>query len=78
MRYRQRGPNIWVVRRATRFSIRMEGRPGHLVPPIPQRDAVRIARLLARANGSELLIQGRSGRIRARDSHGCDPNPPRG
>lgn len=37
-----------------------------------------ICRLIARANGSELIVQGTTGRIRTRDSHGADRFPPRG
>jgi len=59
------------------FSVKEEGR-GTLVPPVSQRTAVRIARLIAQANKSELIVQSRSGRIRLRDSHGADPFPPRG
>lgn len=75
---RKKGPNIWVVRRDERYSIRLEGRAGFLIPPHTQRMATLIARLIARANGSELIVQGRTGRIRARDSHGADRFPPRG
>jgi hypothetical protein len=67
------GPNVWVVRYRERFSVKEEGRAGHLVPPIPQRVAIFIARQVARANRSELIVQGEDGRIRARDSHGSDP-----
>lgn len=74
----KQGPNVWVVHRNGRFSIKEEGRAQYLVPPIPQRIAIAIARLIARANRSELIIQGTGGRIRARDSHGADPSPPRG
>ncbi len=75
---RQKGPNIWVVSRHGRYSVRVEGHPGDLIPPRNQRLAISIARAIARANGSELIVQGRDGRIRARDSHGADPFPPRG
>jgi hypothetical protein len=75
---RKRGPNVWVVHWRGRFSVREEGRRIHLVPPIPQRLAISIARFIARANKSELIIQGEKGRIRARDSHGNDPFPPKG
>ncbi len=43
-----------------------------------QSDAIDRGREIARNQGSELLIHGRDGRIRARDSHGRDPFPPRG
>ncbi len=72
------GPNVWVVRRGRRYSVKEEGAARCLVPPITQREAIRIARLIARANRSELLIQNRRGRIRMKDSHGSDPFPPRG
>ena len=72
-KYTRRGPNVWVVRYRGRFSIKEAGVAGHLVPPIPQRVAVLIARQFARANRSELIVQGQDGRIRARDSHGSDP-----
>jgi hypothetical protein len=72
------GPNVWVVRRGAAFSIREEKNGAYIVPPIPQRTAIRIARAIAQANKSELIVQGRSGKIRFRDSHGFDPFPPRG
>ena len=40
--------------------------------------AVDRGRTVARNQGTELLIHGRNGRIRARDSHGNDPFPPKG
>jgi uncharacterized protein YdaT len=43
-----------------------------------QSDAIDRAREISQNQGSELLIHGRDGRIRARDSHGKDPFPPRG
>jgi hypothetical protein len=75
---RKLGPNVWVVRRGDGFSVREERMPEPLVPPITQRAAIAIARLVARANRSELIVQRPNGRIRFRDSHGNDPFPPRG
>lgn len=69
---KRHGPNVWVVRHGKRFSVRLERQRRLLVPPITQRLATTIARLLARANRSELIMQGRSGTIRMRDSHGFD------
>ena len=43
-----------------------------------QQAAIDAARGIARNQGSELLIHGRNGQIRARDSHGNDSCPPRG
>jgi hypothetical protein len=67
MRARVRGgPNVWVVRFGPRFSVTEEGTRIHLVPPIPQRAAIVLARAIARANRSGLLVQSRKGRIRFR------------
>lgn len=43
-----------------------------------QQGAIDKGREIARNQKSELLIHGRNGQIRARDSHGNDPFPPRG
>lgn len=43
-----------------------------------QSDAIEAARTIAQNQGSELLIHGRNGQIRERDSHGHDPFPPKG
>jgi len=43
-----------------------------------QKEAIDIARSIARNQKSELLIHGKDGRIRARDSYGGDPYPPKG
>jgi hypothetical protein len=72
------GPNIWVIRSGGEYSIKEEGSHLPLVPPVSQETAIRIARLIAKANRSELFIQARNGRIRAKDSHGSDTFPPKG
>jgi hypothetical protein len=64
MSRRRLGPNVWVVRHGARYSIKEERVDAYLVPPIHQRLAIRIARLVARANASELIVQGRAARIR--------------
>lgn len=43
-----------------------------------QKEGISIAREVSRNQESELLIHSRDGRIRARDSHGNDPYPPKG
>lgn len=73
-----RRPNVWVVTHRTGFAVRFEGRHCTLLRGLTQHSAVRIARVIARAFGSELLVQGEHGRIRFRDSHGNDPFPPAG
>ncbi|AJR23362.1 DUF2188 domain-containing protein [Sphingobium sp. YBL2] len=43
-----------------------------------QAQAIEAARNIARNQESELLIHGRNGQIRERDSFGNDPFPPEG
>lgn len=43
-----------------------------------QSAAIATARTLAKKQGTELYIHGRDGKIRARDSYGNDPHPPKG
>lgn len=43
-----------------------------------QAEAIARGREIAQNQKTELFIHGRDGRIRARDSHGADPFPPRG
>ena len=43
-----------------------------------QKEAIDIARDIARNQESELFNHGENGRIRERDSHGHDPYPPKG
>jgi hypothetical protein len=43
-----------------------------------QREAIEFARQIAMNQGSELLIHGRNGQIRERNTYGKDPYPPEG
>lgn len=43
-----------------------------------QSQAIDVARTIARNQQSELVIHGRDGAIRDKDSHGHDPFPPKG
>ena len=43
-----------------------------------QKEAIKIARGIAKNQQSELVVHNRSGQIRAKDSFGNDPYPPKG
>ena len=43
-----------------------------------QKEAIAIAKNVAMNNNSELLIHGKDGQIRAKDSYGNDNFPPKG
>lgn len=42
-----------------------------------QKDAITMGRKMAQNRGVELVIHGKNGQIRDKDSHGHDPFPPR-
>lgn len=42
-----------------------------------QKEAIEIARTIAENKNSEVVIHGRNGQIRDKDSYGNDPNPPK-
>jgi hypothetical protein len=69
--------NIHVVPRNDGWIIRKEGASRATSVHETQRDAVEAGRAIARNQSSELVIHGRDGRIRDRDSYGSDPMPPR-
>lgn len=43
-----------------------------------QKEAYEIAREIAKNQGSEVIIHGRDGKIREKNSYGNDPFPPKG
>ena len=42
-----------------------------------QKEAIKIAKEIAKNNESEVVIHGRNGQIRDKDSYGNDPCPPK-
>lgn len=71
--------NQHVVPHERGWAVRGEGRVRATSFHRTQLEAVEAARTIARRLGGEVLIHGRSGRIRRRDTTGGhDPMPPRG
>jgi hypothetical protein len=62
-----------VVHRGNGFTVEVERHRMFRFRGATQRAAMTYARSLAKAYGSELIVQSRSGRIRQKDSHGHDP-----
>ncbi len=42
-----------------------------------QAEAIKVAKVMAKNQESELVIHGKDGKIRDKDSFGNDPNPPK-
>jgi hypothetical protein len=72
--------NQWVVpiKGGDQWGVRGEGNGRITSIHDTQRDAIDRARGIAVNQQSELLIQGRNGQIRERNSYGDDPFPPKG
>jgi hypothetical protein len=70
--------NIHIVPRDSGWAVCREGATRDSSHHATQASATNAGRQTATRDGVELLIHGRNGQIRERDSHGSDPFPPRG
>lgn len=59
------------------WSVKGEGNSKYTATTDTQKEAIEIARDIARNQQSEVVIHGRDGKIRDKDSYGNDPNPPK-
>jgi hypothetical protein len=69
--------NIHVIPRSEGWAVRSEGRDRITSSHNTQNDAIDAARNIARSKRGEVVIHGRDGRIRERDSYRSDPLPPK-
>lgn len=60
------------------WQVKGEGNTRATVRTETQAEAITIGRDIAIKNKSELVIHGRDGRIREKNSYGNDPFPPKG
>ena len=72
-----RGKNQHVVKHPDGWAVKGEGnsRPSHVADT--QAEAIRLAEQIARNQHSDTKIHGKDGRIRAGNSYGNDPCPPK-
>lgn len=68
--------NQHIVRRGAKWAVRAENATRDTRAFDTQSHAIEGGRQIAKNQHSELIIHGRNGRIRARDSYGNDPFPP--
>lgn len=71
------GKNQHVVKHDEGWAVKGEGNSKSTVVTRTQNEAIEKAREIAKNQNSELLIHGKDGKIRARDSYGNDPFPPK-
>ncbi len=66
--------NVWVQQRDDgQWEVKKEGNSRASSVHGTQGDAAKAGRSAAKSERSELLIKGRNGRIRSKDSYGNDP-----
>ena len=70
------GKNQHVVRHEDGWAVRGAGNERATGVFETQAEAIDAGRRIAQNQGSELLVHGRDGRIRSKDSFGPDPMPP--
>ncbi|MBF0169050.1 MAG: DUF2188 domain-containing protein [Alphaproteobacteria bacterium] len=70
--------NQHVVPHNDGWAVKSEGASRATAVHNTQQEAIDHARSIARHQEAELLIHGTNGQIRARDSYGNDPFPPKG
>lgn len=72
------GKNQHVVKRPDGWAVRGENNSRDTSHHRTQEEARLAAREIAKKQKSEVVIHGRNGRIRDKDSYGNDPFPPKG
>jgi hypothetical protein len=70
--------NQHIVPRKDGWAVKGEGNSRATSVHDTQAKAIEAGRKIARNKKSELLIHSTTGKIRARDSYGNDPYPPKG
>lgn len=68
-----KGKNQHVVKHPGGWAVKRAGNSKATKVTKTQKEASSVARGIAENQGSELLIHGRNGQIREKDSHGNDP-----
>lgn len=71
------GKNQHVVKHPEGWAVRGEGNKRVSAVTMTQKDAIEKAKQIAVTQQSELLVHGRNGKIRERNSYGNDPYPPK-
>ena len=69
--------NQWVTIHPKGWAIKGEGNKRATKVTKTQKEAIDIARAIAKNQKSELIIQSTNGIIRSKDSYGNDPCPPK-
>lgn len=70
--------NQHVIPLGNGWAVKKEGSSRFTVITDNQRDAIRVAREIAKNQSSELTVYGKDGKIREKSSYAKDSHPPKG
>lgn len=70
--------NFWTSKSGNGWAVKREGASKASSVHTTQEAAWNEARRLARGSGGEAYLKGQNGQIRARNTYGKDPYPPKG
>lgn len=73
-----KGNNQHVVPHPDGWAVKSEGATKATRVTKTQQESADIAREIAKNQGSEMIIHGKDGKIRQKNSYGNDPYPPEG
>lgn len=68
-----KGKNQHIVKHSEGWAVKGAGNKKATRVSNTQKEAIDIGRTIAKNQQSELIIHGKNGQIRAKDSHGHDP-----
>jgi len=71
------GKNQHIVKNGKKWSVKGEGNKKATKKFDTQKEAIDFAKKIAKNQKSEIVIHGRNGKIRDKDSYGNDPYPPK-
>lgn len=71
------GKNQWVVNHDGKWAVKGEGNQKVTKIADTQKEAIKVAKEIAKNQESELIVQGKHGKIVSKDSYGNDPCPPK-
>ena len=71
------GKNQHVVKKGKDWAVKGAGNQKATKIVRTQKQAIEVAKGIAKNQKSEVVIHGRDGKIRDKDSYGNDPNPPK-
>lgn len=72
-----RKPSVRVTPKGDQWQVKTDGAQKAAKVTDTQKQAIDVGKQIAKNKGTELIIQGKGGKIRSKDSYGQDPNPPK-